>query len=224
MQNYRQSMHNLHKTHIPPGALGTLIPGNAASPQSASQQQQQQQQQGGAPQFGSGPMNTGASSKTVGSMMPPPSPGMNKAQQPNVGKDGPVNPDTNNRPESSPQTPAMNQPGGQSQPGVPPQQQQQQQPPQSQQQQSSGQQSAGPGTAPPTPVSNPGAGMEQGLLGNNSQQPGGAVGAVGPDMFPPDFLREMVGFEGGFLGGEGGDINFERDFGQWFNPDEMQLT
>jgi collagen type III alpha len=148
---------------------------------------------------------------------------MNKAQQPNVVKDGSVNSDANNRPESSPQTHPMGQPGGQSQGGLPQQQQQQPpQPPSQQQSQPNNQQSTGPGTAPQTPVSNPGTGMTteppSGILGNNSQQTGNAA----DNLFGPDFLRDMV-FEPTFLGTEGADINFERDFGQWFNPDEMQL-
>jgi len=207
MQNYRQTMHNLHKNHIPPGALGNLLPGNAGSPQSNPQQQ------GGGPQFGNA---GGPSNKPMGNMMlPPPSPGMKQAQQP---KDG--HPDGSNRPpESSPQTHPMGQPGAQAQGNS--------------QQQQSGQHS-GPGTAPPTPVSNPAPGMtpessSSNLLNNSQQQqqPNGAVGSGDPNaIFSPDFIRSMMieDFDPtGFMRSEGGDLNFERDFGQWFNPDEMPL-
>lgn len=199
MQNYRQTMHNLHKNHIPPGALNTLLPGNVGSPQSNPQQQ------GGGPQFGPGPTN-----KPMGNNMmpPPPSPGMKHAQQ---AKDG--NSDPNNRSENSPQTHNMGQPGGQNQGGQ------------------SQQQSGGPGTAPPTPVSNPGQGMtpdtsSSNLAGNGSQQQGVGAGDVGTAIFSPDLFRSMMQDDfdsAGFLRTDAGDLNFERDFGQWFNPDEMPL-
>jgi collagen type III alpha len=224
LQFYRQTMLNLHKNHIPPGALNTLIPGNTGSPQSNPQQPQ-----GGGPQFGPGGLNPGQQNKPMGGMMPPPpSPGMNKAQQQNTGKEGSMNPDSGNRPsESSPQTHSLTQPGGQNQGGrqIPQHQSIQQQ---SAQQSSSGQQS-GSGTAPQTPVSNPATGMSNesvnSLLGN-SQQQGSAF-----ELFNSDLLR-VVGEDfdptkefdpNGFLRADGGDLNFERDFGQWFNPDEMPL-
>jgi hypothetical protein len=66
-----------------------------------------------------------------------------------------------------------------------------------------------------------------GLFGNSQQQVGGVGGgdALGTTLFNAGFIRSMAAdeFDAGFLRSDGGDINFERDFAQWFNPDEMPL-
>jgi len=113
--------------------------------------------------------------------------------------------------------------GGQLQGGSLQQQQQTPLQPLHQQQfQPSGQQSNGISVASPISVSDLRNGMttgpSSGIPGNNSQQ----AGIGGDDLFGPDFLRDMV-CEPTVLGTEGADIDWERDFGQWFTSDEMQL-
>jgi hypothetical protein len=89
MQNYRQSMQKLHHKGVGPPLTGN----NAGSPLSNPPQTA-----GGAP-FNAGSMNPATAIKPVGGMMPPPpSPGMNKAQQNGGDKPG----ESGARPESSP--------------------------------------------------------------------------------------------------------------------------
>ncbi|KAF8972729.1 hypothetical protein BDZ97DRAFT_854083 [Flammula alnicola] len=238
---------------MPPGLMqmGIHPPGSMMSPQQQHQQQMhanQQQlyrlpKQGGGPdhsfnpgplpggpgsQFNSSPLNRlGQPKPTLSGMMPPPSPAMNGPP-----KDG--NKDGNN---------ANKGPAG----GNPPNGQQQQQPTHNPDGSPRNQPPGGPsgsGTAPPTPVPsnqpNPQqqqpppppnhlAGMMSSTPSMLGMPPTGGMGAA-PDMtmFDPSFISSMA--DG--LGGEfdpttlfrpDGDINFERDFGQWFNPDDNAM-
>src|ERR1700753_214431 len=98
MQNYRQSMQKLHHKGMGPPLTGA----NAGSPLSNPPQTA-----GGTP-FNAGSMNPATAIKPVGGMMPPPpSPGMNKAQQNGGDKPG----ESGARPESSPRQ--VPQPGPQ---------------------------------------------------------------------------------------------------------------
>ncbi|KIK57030.1 hypothetical protein GYMLUDRAFT_771446 [Collybiopsis luxurians FD-317 M1] len=69
-------------------------------------------------------------------------------------------------------------------------------------------------------------------LGVGNQQMGGMNGGgLGADMpLFGDFMSDMAGLESfdpnifrDSVGGVGGDLNFERDFGQWFNPNDQAL-
>jgi len=166
--------------------------------------------------FNAGSMNPSTAIKQVGGMMPPPpSPGINKAQQ--NGGDKPGEPGA--RPESSPgqgSQPGPQNPGQPQQPSsATPQQAQQQQPSQLSQQQPPASQ-PGPGQGPPTnpapatpsAQSSMGAEATPGLI--DLQQPG--MGGLG------DLTWDIGDFDQTFLRQDPGDLNFERDFGQWFNP------
>jgi len=154
--------------------------------------------------FNAGSMNPATAIKPVGGMMPPPpSPGMNKAQQ--NGGDKPGEP--GNRPESSPgQGPQSGQNPGQPQQSLattPQQGQQPQQPSQlSQQHSPANQPGQGPPTnpAPPTPGAPP------------------PMGAETTGLMDLPLWGDMGDFDPSFLRQDPGDLNFERDFGQWFNP------
>jgi collagen type III alpha len=70
-----------------------------------------------------------------------------------------------------------------------------------------------------------GSGPGGGLVGG-----GGALGGPQPDlnMFNSEFMNNMTTSLEDFAGtadlfrtGPDGDINFERDFAQWFNPDDV---
>ena len=68
------------------------------------------------------------------------------------------------------------------------------------------------------------------LLG---MSPGG-MGNLGMSGLPTDMLFDtnfstMMGtgiddFDASLFGSRDGDINFERDFGQWFNPDDVGVN
>jgi collagen type III alpha len=50
-----------------------------------------------------------------------------------------------------------------------------------------------------------------------------------PDVFPGDFIAGIASSLDDFdptmfRGDPGGDINFERDFGQWFSPDVNDIV
>ncbi|KAK7031491.1 hypothetical protein R3P38DRAFT_2701217 [Favolaschia claudopus] len=100
-----------------------------------------------------------------------------------------------------------------------------------------------PGTAPPTPNSTPQ--QPPGPQGGNSMAPSpglmmnpnvstGAMNSVGMPLppsatptdtiFNSDFMQNMEDFvsDVGLFRGDG-DLNFERDFGQWFNPDDVGM-
>ena len=196
-----QKLH--HKGMGPPG-------NNAGSPLSNPPQTA-----GPAP-FNAGSMNPATAIKPVGGMMPPPpSPGVNKAQQNGGDKQG----EPGSRPESSPGQgphPGPQNPGqSQQPPPTTPQAQQPQQPPQLPQQQQP-QNQPGPGQGPPTnpaPTSQsapPSMGPDatSGLM--DLQQSG--MGGLG------DLTWDIGDFDQSFLRQDPGDLNFERDFGQWFNP------
>jgi len=196
-------MQKLHHKGMGPPLTGN----NAGSPLSNPPQTS------GPGPFNAGNMNQATTIKPVGGMMPPPpSPGVNKAQQ--NGGDKPGEPGS--RPESSPgqgpQSGPQN-PGQQQQPPTTtPQQGQQSQ--QSQQQPPASQ--PGPGQGPPanptpaTPGAPPSMGTDatSGLM--ELQQT--AMGGLG------ELTWDIGDFDQTFLRQDPGDLNFERDFGQWFNP------
>ena len=196
-------MQKLHHKGMGPPMSGN----NAGSPLSNPPQT------AGPVPFNAGSMNPATAIKPVGGMMPPPpSPGMNKAQQ--NGSDKPGEPGT--RPESSPgQGPQSGQQNsGQSQqpPSSTPQQGQQPQQQQLPQQQPTNQPGQGPPTnpTPATPGAPPSMGAEAtpGLM--DLQQTG--MGGLG------ELTWDIGDFDQTFLRQDPGDLNFERDFGQWFNP------
>jgi collagen type III alpha len=200
-------MQKLHHKGVGPPLTGN----NAGSPLSNPPQTA-----GGMP-FNAGSMNPATAIKPVGGMMPPPpSPGMNKAQQNGGDKPG----ESGARPESSPRQVPQSGPQNPGQPTQPTsttsqQAQQPQQTPQHPQQQPPSNQ-PGPGQGPPTslapatPSAPPSLGADptSGLMDlQQSTMPG-----------LTDLPWDMGDFEQTFLRQDPGDLNFERDFGQWFNP------
>ncbi|KAK0215003.1 hypothetical protein IW262DRAFT_1404295 [Armillaria fumosa] len=177
------------------------MPGNTGSPASDpnfSQGQQGPAPPGPGPQFNPAPGPNNRMQQKSMSMMPPPSPGMNNKDQGGQ-KDG-------GKPDGSPHAP----PGPSRTPNS-------------------------AATAPPTPAPNPAqtaqtAPSPSQLLGNPPSSNGAsAPPSSGPDMsaalFTPDFIQSVANsldeFDPSFLRPDG-DINFERDFGQWFNhPDDV---
>lgn len=196
------SVHN--KSGHPHGAIG--LPGGPGS--SSSSDGQFNMDAGAQPrppvgQFPGGPgpgpagPNRLGPNKVMGGMMPPPppSPSMNPARK----QDGP-NGDAapNGRLDASPQNAAAGQPPA---PG------------------------GGPSTAPPTPnASNPGmtAPSPSAIL-TNSSTPSLAPSHPPPsldnsaEMFPASFLQDD--FDPSIF--RDGELNFERDFGEWFNSDNV---
>ena len=187
---------------------------------------------GPGPQFTSGGLNRMVQNKPNigGSMMPPPSPAINGAPKDGNGGSGKdaggnkgLGPGGNNNP-GSPRNQSAS--GGGTAPPTPvpvsqpnPQQQQQQQ-----QQQMSNQSSLNPSPATMMGVVPTGSGPGGGLVG------GGGLGGPQPDlnMFNSEFMNNMTTSLEDFAGtadlfrtGPDGDINFERDFAQWFNPDDV---
>lgn len=193
---------------------------------------------GPGPQFNPGGLNRMGQNKPgiVGSMMPPPSPATNgtpKDVNGGSGKDGNkgLGPGGNNNPSSprnqsssvgggggnggtAPPTPV---PGSQS---IPQQQQQQQQ--------MGNQNSLNPSPAAMMGVVPTGSGPGGGLVG-------GSGGLGGPqtdlNMFSSDFMNNMTNSLEDFAGtadlfgtGPDGEIDFERDYAQWFNPDDVGPT
>lgn len=205
---YRHNMQNLHKQPMP---------NNVGSPAANADSPFNPGGPGGTvtPQFnpgnrpGPGPGPGPQQNKPMNSMAPPPSPGM-KDQNAGGPKDG------NNASGNGPK------PGG---PGGSPQNQ------------AMGRQTpTATGTAPPTPA--PGTGMNNGppppstpnnnpmtapspssLLSMNGGGPG-----MSTDLFSTDFITSVANtlddFDASSIFRPDGDINFERDFGQWFNGDD----
>lgn len=159
---------------------------------------------GGGPQFNRLPPQT----KPVGMMLPPSS--ANKDQ----GKDGKPDDATRNAPGNAGQTPnaggtAPSTPA----PGVP------------------GSNAPGPQGPPPatngapnanmapSPSSSMGAPLNPGPMVNQQQ-------ALSDPLFPTDFMQHLSNslddFDSNIFRNDG-DINFERDFGQWFNGDDVPL-
>jgi len=197
-------MQKLHHKGMGPPMSGN----NAGSPLSNPPQT------AGPASFNAGSMNPATAIKPVGGMMPPPpSPGMNKAQQ--NGGDKPGEP--GNRPESSPgQGPQSGQqnPGQSQQPltTTPQQGQQPQQPQQLPQQQPPANQ---PGQGPPTnpAPATPGAPPPMG-----ADATPGLIDLPQSGMGLNELWGDISDFDHPFLRQDPGDLNFERDFGQWFNP------
>jgi hypothetical protein len=133
--------------------------------------------------------------KQMGGMMPPPSPGMNgpPKDQSGASKDKPT---ASGIPEGSPRNAPQNAQG-----------------------------TLNPNSllaAPPTPT--------PGGSGGGMTAPSPSTGSVGVDagVFTSDFLQSVASsldeFDPSMFAGAGGsdrDMDFQRDFGQWFNPDDM---
>lgn len=199
-------MQKLHHKGVGPPLTGN----NTGSPLSNPPQTA-----GGTP-FNAGSMNPAAAIKPVGGMMPPPpSPGISKAQQIGGDKPGESGVRQGNSPGQGSQPGSQNPGQPTQQPSSTPQQtQQQQQPPQHPQQQPPANQ-PGPGQgqptnlAPATPSAPPSLGdATSGLM----DLPQSAMPGL------TDLPWDMGDFEHTFLRQDPGDLNFERDFGQWFNP------
>jgi len=191
---------------------------------------------GPGPQFNPGGLNRMGQNKPGigGSMMPPPSPATNGTPKDGNGKDAGGNkglgPSGNNNPGSPRNQPPPNAGGGGGGGTAPPTPVPSSQPnPQQQQQQQLGNQNS----------LNPSPAAMMGVVPTSSG-PGGGLGGGGsglggpqPDlntMFNPEFMSNMTSSLEDFAGtadlfrttGPDGDINFERDFGQWFiNPDDV---
>jgi hypothetical protein len=206
MQNYRQSMHALHK-NMPQGVLNNSLPNpGPTQPSDLSFSPSGPQGQGQGPQFstGGGPNNRMGQNKSM-ARMPPPSPVMNPTAKDQSGsnkdnKGG--NPNANGHPEGSPR----NQPNtGQG-----------------------GNNAGQGGTAPPTPAPVPQNNMTtpspSAILSNPSamNQPGQSGPEMPSNIFSNDFIQSVASSLDEFdptVFRPDGDINFERDFGQWFNDD-----
>ena len=214
---FRQNM-PMHKGGMPPGVLSNALP-NAGSPSSSDPSFMPGGPQGPGPQYppGMGPNSRMGPNK---SMLPPPSPGMNgppKDQQTNKdGKSGALNPSS-----GLPDDPSRNAMGAgpSGQPG-----------------QNMGNLPQG-GTAPPTPAPGQNQGMTapspSAILSNpGTMNLGGPSSSTGPDAMAPglfsnDFIQSVASSLEGLdaqLFPTDGDINFERDFGQWFNGDDVNGT
>ena len=185
---------------------------------------------GPGPQFTPGGFNRMGQNKPGigGSMMPPPSPAMNGPPKDNNGGNGKdaggnkgLGPGGNNNPGS----PRNQAPSGGGAGTAPPTPVPGSQPgPQQQQQQPGNQNPLNPSPAAMMGVTPTGSGSGGGLGG-------GGLGGLQPDltMFNPEFMNNMTTSLEDFTGtadffrtGPDGDINFERDFGQWFiNPDDV---
>ena len=194
---------------------------------------------GPGPQFNPGGLNRMGQNKPggiVGSMMPPPSPATNGAPKDSnsgngkdVGNKG-LGPGGNNNPGSPRNQPSSGGGGSGTAPPTPvpgsqsiPQQQQQQQ----QQQQMSNQNSLNPSPAAMMGVAPTGSGPG----GGGGGLVGGSGGLGGPqtdlNMFSSDFMNNMTNSLEDFAGTDlfgtvaDGEIDFERDYAQWFNPDDV---
>jgi hypothetical protein len=201
----QQGMQNMAKA-----GANNPMPGITGSPASSDPSFNSGAQLG---QF-AGPGNRmGQNNKPMG-MMPPPSPGMSgpPKDQSAANKDKP-NP-TNGHPEGSPRNAAQ----------------------QSGQVQGQGTPNPGPlgqgATAPPTPAptSNMTAPSPSSVLSNPSTTPMNPPGPPPPsvdalaNVFSTDFIQSVASsldeFDPSVFSSER-DLNFERDFGQWFNPDDV---
>lgn len=201
---YRQSMHNLHKNGMPPAGMTNLMPGgNAASPSasdSAAFGQDGPQSRPGTAQFGpGGPNNRLMQNKQMG-MPPPPSPSQNVKKE---GTEGALN---NGRLDASPQA-------GQGQ----------------QQSSALGSAPTSTHTGPSTPSStgNMTAPSPSAILNNpptNVNQQGATTDLLNNFFTFPDVDSAALSeFDATLFSRHDGDLNFERDFGEWFNPDSVGL-
>jgi hypothetical protein len=194
---YRQSMHNLHKNH-PPGGI-SVMPGSAGSPASTDLPFNPSAAQGQGPPFSNALNNRMGSNKP---MMPPPSPALNGSSKDQNGQLKDTKPNiSNGHPEGSPRNQTI-----------------------SGQNQGNSSNTVQGGTAPPTPVPVPNqimtAPSPSAMLGNAPPPPMNQ-----PELFSTDFIQSVASsldeFDSSMFRADGGDINFERDFGQWFNPDDV---
>ncbi|KAJ3839908.1 hypothetical protein F5878DRAFT_94550 [Lentinula raphanica] len=225
---YRASLATFHNQQLGAG-------GGAGSPSDPSF--------GPGPGPGPGPNNRIPKHGPPGVSMPPPSPGMNKDgsvkdmhKLDGSPRGGPPPPSSAGMtPNASGNGPG---PGGHSSTPAPPRPPSSQNPPPN-----SGLNPGGPPPLPPNMDPSPGS-----MLGNNSM-PGSmsglpnGVGGLGPsmvglnsgmnpmtgmgtDMFlGSEFMNEIgnLEFDTNLFQASGGDLNFERDFGQWFNPNDQAL-
>lgn len=235
---YRQTMNSMHKNNMPQSGLMSM-PGNAGSPPSDPNFNVNPGAPGGGPQFNPNRMVQQNKPALTGmSMMPPPSPAINgpqkdqHQQQQQPGKDG--NKNVSNPANGHPESPRNHPPGSGQTPTAPPtpvpllQQNQghpQQQNPHTPQQNnmapSPGSMMGGPPPLmntgpPPPPIGGNGSG---GLTGIGIGNPMG----TGEQLFDAELMHSMAISLGEFdhqMFRPDGDINFERDFGQWFSPDD----
>src|ERR1700722_2256062 len=203
-------MQSMHKGNVPPGVMNSALP-NAGSP-SSDPSFNPNGPQGQGQQFPSGvaPNNRMGQNKPMGMMPPPSSPIINTKDQSGNKDNKAGNPNAlNGHPEGSPR----NAPN-------------------------TGQQNAGNagqgGTAPPTPVSGPNPGLTvpspsailgtPGSMNPPSQPQTSAPDSMPSNLFSTDFIQSVASsldeFDAGSLFRSDNDINFERDFGQWFNHPE----
>ncbi|KAJ3905995.1 hypothetical protein F5879DRAFT_689872 [Lentinula edodes] len=233
---YRNSLANFHQRQLGGGGAGSPSdPGSTF---------------GGGPVPGGPGPNNRISKHGPGLPMPPPSPGMNKdgsAKDMNMKIEG--SPRGGLPPSSAGMTPTASGPAnGPSSTPVPPGR-----PPSSQNPTpNSGPHPGMPSLPPPNMDPSPGSmlgntpmsgmsgpmsgmpngigpgGMGSGMVGINSSI--NAMNGAGSDIpfFGSDFMNDIeVGgldtFDPNLFRDPGGDLNFERDFGQWFNPNDQGL-
>lgn len=242
---YRQQITNHHKTNLPPNAMNSMMqPGNAASPAAAadspfSNPGDGPQSRPGTSQYG-GPVpgnRPGQPNKSM-AMMPPPSPGMNAAKNPvklegtdaNIGMPG-----VHSSPRNQPATTGQGQ--------QPPQSSGPSQPPSMSNTAPPTPSPAAAGMTAPSPSAilnnnNNSQGGNPGQQGPASNQPSGSTSTSGPssatatdNFLMPEFMQQFnmnaPGFESPFDATlfqpdpMGGGSDFDRDFGEWFNPDTV---
>ncbi|KAH7890939.1 hypothetical protein F5I97DRAFT_108788 [Phlebopus sp. FC_14] len=205
---YRANMHavtkSLAQAHIPGGGGGTPTPGDPSFNPG----------QGQPPSF-PGPQNNRVGQNKPMSMMPPPSPagGPSKEQPKDVNKPpgGPTNP---GHPEGSPRNQqAPNPAQGQANPSS----------------------STQGSTAPPTPSAtsssitapSPSAVVNGTPTINPATQPATSLPEVPPSFLTTDFMQSVASslddFEQSLFRPEDASINFEQDFREWFNPDDLDM-
>ncbi|KAF5338035.1 hypothetical protein D9758_014260 [Tetrapyrgos nigripes] len=207
-QQYRQSLATFHRNNI-----SGMMPGPNSDPSFGGGIQAGLSRPGaGGPQLDPNAANRAKS----GMGMLPHSPRMNKDMKDGKPDGSPHNPPTAGRTPTATGTAASTPVTNPAQPPPPLHQQ-------------PGQQSQGP-----TP--NPGQPMDTStsMLGNPSMSmvgaPQNSAGASSADItnsiFPADFLSNVATgldeFDSGLFSRPDSDINFERDFGQWFNPEDSQ--
>jgi hypothetical protein len=210
-QQYRQSMHNLHKSGMPPGALNGVMSGNAGSPTSGDPSFNGNGSQGRGPQFaGNGGQDHRMNQNKSMGMMPPPSPAIGAKDQSGQNKDKAGPSTSNNRPEGSPRNQHPNPVQGTS----------------------NGVNVGQGGNAPPTPNNAMTAPSPSAILVNTPT----GMNPAGQSMPPPsdpmaalfgntDFMTALpLGVDtfddpSALSKGDFG-VDFERDFGQWFNPED----
>ncbi|TFK48481.1 hypothetical protein OE88DRAFT_1664316 [Heliocybe sulcata] len=207
---YRQSMVNMHQKNLPPGGLNLLQNQNTSSPQSGDggfNPDGSQRPQG----FPGGVPANRMPGPKMGGMPPPPSPAMNGMTKGPTG--GP-------KQEGGSEQGGVNGPASGSPRNAAGGVQNQQQPNQGQ-----------PSTAPATPAGN----------GLTTPSPAQIIGTAAPGLNTSTNAADSITglFDDNFMVGMGNggfdldpsqlfglretDINFERDFGQWFNPDDVAL-